>query len=328
HFDDLTRAHDAVLKARAQLDLLSPLVADLDRYDGEAATLALIGRQRDALPFYVADRTRTLLAVELASIVVELESLDARSAQLETAIATLRATEKDLGIQIAGAGGNRLTTIDEEIRRHQEEKPRREERLGLFNGLLRILEIEEISEAEQFVPARERAAARRAELDGERSVLQNELTERRVEASKLDDEVQAVNQELRSLGTRRSNLPSASLTVRDRLGAELGLPVEDLPFAGELIQVRPDAVAWEGAAERVLHSFALSLLVPDRHYEAVAAWIDGHHLGTRVVYFRVPATVAPSVRTTRRDSDSLLVDMIELKPGSGFEEWLAAELDR
>ena len=328
HFDDLTRSHDAVLKARAQLDLLSPLVVDLDRYDGEAATLALIGRQRDALPFYFSDRTRTLLAAELASIAGRLEALDVRSTQLETAIAALRATEKDLGIQIAGAGGNRLAAIDEEIRRHLEEKPRRQERLGLFNGLLRTLGIEEISEGEQFPPARERAAARRADLDGERAVLQNDLTERRVEASNLDDEVQAINQELQSLGTRRSNLPGASLTVRDRLGAELGLPVADLPFAGELIRVRPDVAAWEGAAERVLHSFALSLLVPDRHYDSVASWIDGHHLGTRVVYFRVPVTVAPSARATRRDSRPLLVDMVELKPDSGFEDWLASELDR
>lgn len=33
HFDDLTRAHDAVVKARAQLDELSPLLAECDTYD-------------------------------------------------------------------------------------------------------------------------------------------------------------------------------------------------------------------------------------------------------------------------------------------------------
>ncbi len=44
----------------------------------------------------------------------------------------------------------------------------------------------------------------------------------------------------------------------------------DLPFAGELIQVRPEEQAWEGAAERLLHNFGLSLLVPDRHYTALA----------------------------------------------------------
>ena len=33
HFDDLTQAHEAVLKARTQLTLLEPLLADCDTYD-------------------------------------------------------------------------------------------------------------------------------------------------------------------------------------------------------------------------------------------------------------------------------------------------------
>ena len=41
-----------------------------------------------------------------------------------------------------------------------------------------------------------------------------------------------------------------------------------LPFAGELIQVRPEERDWEGATERLLHNFGLSLLVTDAHYAA------------------------------------------------------------
>ncbi len=32
HFDDLNRAHEAVLKAKRQIELLTPLVADCDRH--------------------------------------------------------------------------------------------------------------------------------------------------------------------------------------------------------------------------------------------------------------------------------------------------------
>ena len=60
-----------------------------------------------------------------------------------------------------------------------------------------------------------------------------------------------------------------------------------MPFAGELIQVREDEKDWEGAAERLLRNFGLSLLVPDRHYARVADWVDRTHLRGRLVYFRV-----------------------------------------
>ncbi|MHB8594347.1 MAG: ATP-binding protein, partial [Acidimicrobiales bacterium] len=89
-----------------------------------------------------------------------------------------------------------------------------------------------------------------------------------------------------------------------------------------------DASAWEGAAERVLHSFALSLLVPNRHYEAVASWVNDRHLGARVVYYRVPAVTAAATAPDRRTGHPLLSDMLEIKPGSGFETWLSAELGR
>ena len=73
-----------------------------------------------------------------------------------------------------------------------------------------------------------------------------------------------------------------AVQIRHALCEALGLTDEELPFAGELIQVLPDHQEWQGAAERVLHSFALSILVPNAHYQArVAGAINDHHLGTR-----------------------------------------------
>ncbi|HEY7043652.1 MAG TPA: ATP-binding protein, partial [Nocardioidaceae bacterium] len=66
HFEDLTRAHEAVVRAKAQLELLGPLIADLDTHDGLAAEVADLGHQRAALPYFLARRRERLLAAELA----------------------------------------------------------------------------------------------------------------------------------------------------------------------------------------------------------------------------------------------------------------------
>ena len=49
HFDDLNRAHQAVLKAQRQVELLTPLVADCDRHGALVRELDDLRRCREAL---------------------------------------------------------------------------------------------------------------------------------------------------------------------------------------------------------------------------------------------------------------------------------------
>ncbi|WP_246041251.1 ATP-binding protein [Streptomyces cadmiisoli] len=113
------------------------------------------------------------------------------------------------------------------------------------------------------------------------------------------------------------------LALRRELATATGVSDEVLPFAGELIQVRDDEAEWAGAAERVLHGFALSLLVPHAHYDTVSAWVNGRHLGLRLVYYQVPAHTP---LTTLPDDPTLLTAKLQLKSDSWARDWLAARL--
>ena len=84
---------------------------------------------------------------------------------------------------------------------------------------------------------------------------------------------------------------------------------------------------WEGAAERVLHGFGLSLLVPNDAYDAVRRWVDDHHLGGKLVYFRVPERLAPRAAVSRGPG-LFLVDCLEVQHGNRYGPWLHAELER
>lgn len=328
HFDNLTRAHDAVQRARAQLELLQPLVADIEVHDQLSEQRSSLEQQQQALPLYFADRMRQVLDGELAALEVRSRELGRSLESLESAIRSSRQEESQLILQIAGSGGDRLAAIDLEIGRLDKEKPVRRDKFDRYNQRLAEVGMAPVSEAEQFTATRARADARRAELESEHAVLLNDLSERRFEQRSIDEESKQINDELHSLQSRRSNVPRASLELRQRLGDDLGIDPDDLPFVGELLQVLEEASEWEGAAERVLHSFALSLLVPERHYEAVAGWINDHHLSARIVYFRVPPRLAPSTPLERQSAHPLLVDMLELKPDTGFEQWLESELGR
>jgi uncharacterized protein YPO0396 len=328
HFDNLTRTHDAVLRARAQLELLGPLVEELDMYDRIAGEIAALVAQRDALGFYFGARARELLDRQLADIGVRLTALDSAYDEAVSQVNARRRAESDLQVQIAGHGGGRIASLDAEIARLEGDAQERRRRFDRFNTLLTAAELTPITELDQFTSVKASSGQTRAALLEQQAALENDLTEQQVELRQVQDEAGEINTELRSLRSRRSNVPMNSLEIRTRLCADLRLPEETLPFAGELIQVRSDALAWEGAAERVLHGFALALLVPNEHYDVVARWIDEHHLGGRLVYFRVPVVLMSASGTTHRTEARLLVDCLETKPDTVFEGWLEAELSR
>ena len=95
------------------------------------------------------------------------------------------------------------------------------------------------------------------------------------------------------------------------------------PFAGELLQVREEARDWEGAIERLLHGFGLSLLVPDASYAQVAEWVDQTHLRGRLVYFRVRAGGRDERPQLHPDS---LVRKLQIKPDSPLYGWIEREV--
>jgi uncharacterized protein YPO0396 len=101
----------------------------------------------------------------------------------------------------------------------------------------------------------------------------------------------------------------------------LGIDDDALPFVGELLQVRKDESPWQAAIERVLHGFAQSLLVDDRHYAAVSSYLNDRNIGERVVYFRTLAH--PEER--RVPGPGSLVRKLDYAAGP-YSDWLRTEL--
>lgn len=94
--------------------------------------------------------------------------------------------------------------------------------------------------------------------------------------------------------------------------------------AGRSIQVRSEEQGWQGAIERVLGGFALSLLVDDKHYNDVAEWVNRTHLGMRFTYYRVRRN---DDAFAREPSAKSLLHKLELREHV-FESWLRRELGK
>ena len=325
HFEDLSRAHAAVRRARDQLDELRPLLAECDRHDEIAAAMATLAAQREALPPFIA----AAKATELRSQIAEDEGAEAvlcsELAAVERELNTLRDQVEVARRLRDGLGGARLGVIERRLPELAAQRDERQGRARRFGELLERLGLDPVADEGQFVTRQRGLATLAVELGERQSAAANQLQECAVERAGVDSEARRLNAEIRSLRERPSNIPSEYVALRGRLCAAIGTDESEMPFAGELIQVRSDSVEWQGAAERVLRSFGLSLLVPDSRYEAVSAWINANHLGQRLVYFHVPLRIGPE--SAAPPPVDLLAERLELKP-SPFVPWLRRELAR
>lgn len=130
--------------------------------------------------------------------------------------------------------------------------------------------------------------------------------------------------ELKSLLSRKTQIPEKLLQIRHSIAEELNLTSSDLPFAGELLRVKEDEKDWEGAIERILRGFGTSLLVPENLYERISNYVNKTNLKGRLEYYRVSENLKHVDRSYIRDNS--LFNKIELKEDSSFYYWLEKEI--
>lgn len=323
HFDDLNRAHQAVLKTRQQVELLTPLMADCDRHGALVAEVDSLRGCRDSLRPHFAGLKLGLIDKRLGLLAEEWQRVDAQVQKLDAALETQGQQVDELKQAINDNGGDRLERLAVEIRKKEQLRDTRKIKADRYGELASVLGEQVATDAATFAVQRSKYQNWREEARNHDADLQNALTEHSVTLRQGKLEHDQLSGEIDSLKRRRSNIDDQQIQIRAAMCAALGLNVDDMPFAGELIQVRDDERDWEGAAERLLRGFGLALLVPDAHYKAVAEWVDGAHLRGRLVYFHVRPRKAAELPDLHRDS---LVRKLAIKPDSPHYDWLEREL--
>lgn len=323
NFDNLRAAHDAVEGARRQRDSLLPIAAEAQSHLELASSIEDLKSMAQAMPYRAIALETPLLEKELARINLELEGCIAeleisrgKKMAVEETRASLRSAIDN------SAAGRRIREIEAELLRLAEERERRRLAADRYEAALESLGYTPPSTAEGFVAlcASLEAEGPRLSAQGER--LSASRDSRLFELRALSSEAEAVESELASLKARTTSIPAKDVAKRRAMAEAVGATEKELPFAGELMRVREEDRKWEGAAERVMRNFALSILVPERHYRAVCEYVRGTPLDARMVYYRVPERTEEIPRLSERS----LARVLEVKRDSLFRAWLELEI--
>jgi len=321
-FAELNAAHLSVVTAREQVEVLTPARAQHERLN------ALAGQQRELQELQIGmdsfreGRRRSLLEERIETLRVRREGLLGQTRQRQQILANQAAALRDLEQQHRAMGGDMIERWEEE---QKAQETRREEcvrKLELTRKACRKLQWPLPDTpggfAELLDKARQEIAGWQQDRDTEerRFALDRQRTEARSKLATASAEVEALRRQ-------PSNIPAEMLDLRSRIATALDLPESALPFAGELIEVPGCDAEWRGAIERVLHGFALSLLVSEDHYAALAGHLNSVNLGRRLVYYRCGnETGAP-----RQVGPASLVSKLSIKDCEQ-RGWLRAELAR
>jgi uncharacterized protein YPO0396 len=332
HFKDLSDAHRELERVRQQRDLLEPIERHGEAFRTQAEALKRVERLVAATESYFPSRIIVLFEPEIARREIELEVARTDQQRLKGEIAAGQDECRRLKNEIEHAGGERMRQIPLLIRNHEiEAAGKRAAHKRLFDLLHDAGISEPVSDAPTFDAVRAKLGPLRDQLTSDLGASEQQRTsliESRVEPVRMLRENEA---ELQLLMQRQGNLPPEYVEMRRRLCDELRLTERDLPFSAELIAVKPDQRDWEGSIEMVLRGFALSLLVPQRHYPLVSRYVDRTVLrdsrgrGQKLVYLQV-AERQRQVDGPRPDPRSLFWKLDFRDGWSPLLPWVKAEL--
>ncbi|HEX7324590.1 MAG TPA: SbcC/MukB-like Walker B domain-containing protein [Rhodanobacteraceae bacterium] len=323
-FAELDEAHKAVVTAREQIETLRPARTAHDRWMDVRRERSELDELLAGMDGYRERQRLRLLDVRLA----ELDTLDRGfEGEEDRRQQTLDQHQRDLGelqTRHREQGGDRIEQLEHEHAGVSRERDACLRHRGVADAACRQLDWQLADTPQGFA---EQLATARNLLDAGQDAAAG--ADQRMLELGLQKQQAAMNfatarAEIAALERHPSNIPEFMQALRSRLCAAVGLAETALPFAGELIQVRADDATWSGAIERLLHGFALSLLVDERHYAKVAAWVDATHLGGKLVYHRIGAA---DVRNASAPPPRSLLNKLELA-SHAHQDWLRAELAR
>ena len=323
HLATLLDAQRNIEKAEEQIRLLQPVQEHFEGFKALQVKQQAVQQSVQTAAIWKSYTQDALLQQALEDDAVQLKKLEQQSAEFKQQIEALHEEERVTRNQIdQNKAGQRLKQLEQELKEQQVKKKDAENNLALFTDWCTTLHFEDKTASDEESYKRIQKEVGRAVLRLERENRLNEDDD--FDAKNLQRnagaEKEQLEAELNMLLQSRSNIPAHLVQVRRELCNALKIDVAELPFAGELVQVKTEEMHWQPALEKLLHGFSLRLLVPDKHYKKVTRHINQTNLRTRLVYYHVKDTI-PTLA-----EDQTVYYKLDFHPDHVLSEWVQQQI--
>lgn len=322
-FTELKSAYELVKKARQQVEVLNRAKENYEKKEKADQQRVRLMQESEYVDVWRCHEELRLVSDAIPGAEKSVAAKEAELFDLKQAIKLLEDEIHDLEKILFSSGGEAIAALQRTIDELKERKKATQRRLqGILPHLETLNEVS-VQNAVQWNQLLSRIEEKNEVLNKERKDNGTQRNTLIIDNSKAEEEFKSKCREIENMKRHPSNISSDLLELREALCQKLDIEESQLPFVGELMQIREGEKDWQGACERVLSSFTRSMLVDEKNYDAIARYINATHLGTKLLYNRVP-----DMQEKSPDPDPQTVPgKFDLREGK-YRRWLQKELMR
>ena len=332
HFQDLSVAHQELVRARRSEELLIPVEIAGGKYRRQLEKVQQFKQELEAAKSFFPVQQIEIYKPELEEQQQNAKAMKIAIGRLDQDLEGIREKIRHLKNEIEQAGGERLKQIPGLIKIEEVHLQHKRDAFKQYHANLKTCRVKGVvGSPELLQKARTMLLTAAKSWDKETADTSQYFEDRIGRKASVDKQLRDEREELSVLERRRTNLPGRFAAMRSHICSNLNLDESTLPFAAELISVLPAEHRWEASVEMVLRPFALSLLVPERYYPRVRAYIernrlvDANNKGQRLDYICVAKAAEPS--GDRIDPRSLC-KKLQFKSNHDLSPWVRNEILR
>lgn len=321
NYQNLLTAHRSIEKSKHQLELLEPIYNNYFAYETLYQEIKNAENKIDTLRAWFKIRQKEYNEQQIRSVETELELLGSKKnkqesdkASIETEILNLNlAKEKD-------PTAAQLKDIDAAVKELDREMDQRKKQVSEYNKLASFCGLPKDPSEKAFAAnhksiekARNKSFETKKELE---TLLLDARQEHRHKQARFDE----IKNDIEYLQKRKDKITGITSQIRQRIMDYVKAGEDELPFVGELIEVRKEEQDWEMAIEKLLHSFGKCLVVPEKYYRDVNKFVNNNDLGGKLVYYRVDPN-QDYLKSMTNAEDNSVVTKLNFNPKSPYSDW-------
>lgn len=282
-FSDLVAIHEKLIDAKEQKAHLGRLPELSESIAESKLALEKLHLQKNHLSVYFGEVLSMLWSNKLRELEEELESLDRSIARAETEENDAQESVEKRHEEYLNLGGDKIESLKKDIKYAKDDLNSAIQASSNYQSDCRSLELDAELNEEIFIKNKREATLKLEKIEDDTKQSQDYFGEIAAQLSEQQKRLNEIKCEIREIEARPgSNIDVRYQQLRDEMIESLNLSGDELVFIGELLDVKDDEKAWQGAMERALGGLKTTLLVPQKNYSMVTRWLNVRHTGLHV----------------------------------------------